>query len=76
MTVFAITMRAKEFSDLRRKRLALAKFGKGRRRIVGRNKMQGLAIPTENIAEVSVTDPHSILQHGCKDRLKITRRAD
>src|SRR5262249_52700814 len=60
---------------LEQQRLALAIFGERGRRIVGRNKMQSVAIPTEDIAEVSVTNPRSILQHGCENRLQITRRA-
>jgi len=40
-----------------------------------RDKAQGVAIPTENVAELSVTDPRGISKHGCKHRLKITGRA-
>ena len=38
---------------------------------MGRNKMQSVAIPTEDIAEVSITNPCSILQHSCEHRLQI-----
>ena len=42
---------------------------------MGRNKMPSVVIPTEDIAEVSVTNPRSILQHSSEHGLKITRRA-
>ena len=46
-------------------------FGKGRRCIVGRDKPQGVSVPTEDVAEVGVTNPRSILQHGRKYWLKV-----
>ena len=36
---------------------------------------QGIAIPTEDVAEVGVTDARGILQHGREHRLKIAGRA-
>ena len=60
---------------LERQRLAFAIFGEGGRRIVGRNKMQSVAIPTEDIAEVSITNPRSILQHSREHWLNIAGRA-
>src|SRR5262249_34857057 len=46
-----------------------------RRRIVGRDQVQKLAIPPINIPKLRVTYADSLLQHGCKHRLKIAGRA-
>ena len=40
-----------------------------------RNEAKGVAVPTEDIAELGVTDARSIPQHGCKHRLEVPRRA-
>ena len=40
-----------------------------------RNEMQGVTIPAVDISKLGVTDADSILQHGCKHRLKIAGRA-
>ena len=42
---------------------------------MGRDEMQSIAIPTKDIAEVGITNPRSILQHGREHWLKIARRA-
>ena len=46
-------------------------FDKGRRCIAGRDEPQGISIPTEDVAEVGVTDAGGILQHGREHGLKI-----
>ena len=50
-------------------------FGEGRWCIVGRDEPQGVSIPTEDIAEVGVTNARSILQHGREYWLKVAGRA-
>ena len=46
-------------------------FGEGRRCIVCRDEAHGVVFPTEDIAELGVTDARSIPQRRCKHRLKI-----
>ena len=40
-----------------------------------RDKPQCISIPTENVAEIGVTNARGIVQHGSEHWLKITRRA-
>ena len=40
-----------------------------------RDEVQGLAVPAEDIPEVGVANPRSILEHGRKHWLKVARRA-
>ena len=50
-------------------------LGEGRRHIVRRNEMQGVALPAIDISKLGVADPYGFLKHGVKHRLKIARRA-
>ena len=59
----------------RTKRYAPASLGEGRRRIVRRDEVQGVAVPAVDISKLGVADADRILQHGCKHRLKIAGRA-
>ena len=52
-----------------------SRFSEGRRRIMCRDEVQGVAIPAVDIAEFGVADADGFLQHGRKHRLKIARRA-
>src|SRR5271166_6032935 len=56
---------------LERQRPTLTIFGEGRRCIVRRHEVHGVAVPTEDIAELGVTDARSIPKHGCKHRLEV-----
>ena len=38
-------------------------------------QVQSLAIPTVDVSKFGVADANCLLQHGSKNRLKITRRA-
>src|ERR1700751_5669329 len=50
-------------------------FSKRSRCVVCGDEPESVSIPTEDIAEVGVTNPRGILQHGGKHWLKIARRA-
>jgi len=52
-----------------------AVLGVSRRRVMRRNELQSIAIPAIDIAESGVADVDSLLQHGCKYWLEVTRRA-
>ncbi len=39
-----------------------------------RNEVHGVAIPAMDISKLGIADADGILQHGCKDRLKIAGR--
>src|SRR5262245_12836410 len=48
---------------------------KSRRCVVRGGEQQGLSVPTEDVAEVGVTDACSLFQYGSENRLKVIRRA-
>jgi hypothetical protein len=43
-------------------------------RILRRNQVQGVTIPTVDISELPIAEAKGVLQHGLEHRLKITRR--
>src|SRR5262249_36964036 len=55
-------------------RRLLACLGEGRWRVMRSKKVQKLAVPAVDIAELGIANTHSLVQHGLKHRLKSTRR--
>ena len=53
---------------------ALSFFGVSRGRIIGCGNVQSVAVPAVDIAELGITDAHSLFQHCCKHRLKVAGR--
>ena len=56
-------------------RLAVAYFGKCRRRAVQRHRAERVAFEQEQVAELGLADARRVLQHGIEHRLKLARRA-
>src|ERR1700751_5586453 len=48
---------------------------KSSRCVVRGGEQQGISVPTEDVAEVGLTDACSLVQYGSENRLKVIRRA-
>ena len=61
-------------SGRRTKGYARAAFSEGGWCIMGRDRVQRLAVPPKDVAKLSLAEADRVLQHGLEDRLKITQR--
>jgi hypothetical protein len=70
---FGCDQATERISRTRTNGCAAAKLGKGKRGIVCRCEMQGVAVPAKYIAKLGITNASGILQDRCEHGLEITR---